>query len=132
MPRMGGPPHFGGEPGTPVPIVHPEDLKAVWQVYREIELQRPGQRVGVCMSVIERACKPGANVQAVVYRTMMLQLIRHLAPEQLVPWMKKGDVDEEVFRVAADIPMQWIGREERHGLPFDVEEFVRRVRGEGE
>ena len=122
-----GPPKFGGEPGTPVPAADPEDLKAVWRVYRDTELRHPGQRVGVDMNVLEQVCKSGSDVDAVVFRNMMLLLLRSVMPESLAPWTKNDELDEVVFRVAADIPMEWLGREERRGLPFDVDEFFRRV-----
>jgi hypothetical protein len=50
-------------------------------------------------------------------------------PESLAPWTTDEELHEAVFRVAADIPMEWLGREERKGLPFDLDEFLRRVRG---
>ena len=122
------PPPFGGKPGQPVAPVDPDDLKAVWRVYRETEMSHPGQRVGICMDIIARECKIGADVQAVVYRIMMLQLIQHVAAKQLAPWTKEGELSEPVFLTAAQIPMEWFGGEERQGLPLDVEEFFRRVR----
>jgi hypothetical protein len=90
-------------------------------------MQRPGQRVAVSSNVLEQVCQPGADVQAVAYRRTMLQLIQHVAPEQLEPWTKDGELNETVFLAAAEIPMEWIGREERQGLPFDVGEFFRRL-----
>jgi hypothetical protein len=128
--HLEGPPKFGGEPGTPVPAVDPEDLKAIWRVYRDTELRHPGQRVAISMDSIARECKISADVQAVVYRIMMLQLIRHVAQEQLAPWTKGEELDEAVFIAASQIPMEWIGREERVGLPFDLDELLRRLRGE--
>jgi hypothetical protein len=35
---------------------------------------------------------------------------------------------DAVFQAAAEIPMEWIGGEVHHGWPFDVDDFVRRVR----
>jgi hypothetical protein len=35
---------------------------------------------------------------------------------------------DAVLEAASDIPMEWIGRGVRHGLPFDADDFVRRVR----
>jgi hypothetical protein len=46
----------------------------------------------------------------------------------LKPWTKDGELTETVFKTAAKIPMEWIGENLRHGLPFDVEDFMRRVR----
>jgi len=60
-------PHCGGEAGEPVPKVDPEDVKAVWQVGREIERRHPPNTGGltayaVGVRVFQAACKPGANI----------------------------------------------------------------------
>lgn len=99
-------------------------------VYRDTELRHPGKRVAVGMAVVEQVCKGGSDVDAVVFRNMMLLLLRSVMPESLASWTKDDEFEEVVFRVAADIPMEWLGREGRKGLPFDPDEFFRRVRGE--
>jgi len=121
--------HFGGAPGTSVPTVDSEDLKAIWQLHREIAIQQPGQTVGIDHSVIAGRCKPGTDVNAVAYRTSMLQILYNIAPGSLAPWTKNTELDDVVFRIAAEIPMDWIGTEQHKGLPFDLDEFVRRLRG---
>jgi hypothetical protein len=124
------PPHLRGAPGAPVPAVDPEDLKAIWRLHREIASQRPGESVGIDNTVMVGRCKPGADVHALAYRTSMLQVLQRVARDSLAPWTKNTELDDAVFRVAADIPMEWIGTEERNRLPFDVEELLRRLRGE--
>ena|SRR5207247_1890550 len=64
---------FGGKPGEPVPQVDPDDLKAVWEINHEVQTSHPGERV-TGISVLEHACKPGADVKAVAYRAMILGL----------------------------------------------------------
>ena len=49
------------------------------------------------------------------------------ATEQTSPWMKDGEPVEAVFRTIATIPMERMGPTPRKGLPFDVEEFFRRL-----
>ena len=34
---------------------------------------------------------------------------------------------EAVFHAAVHVPMEWIGREERQGLPIDLDDFFRRL-----
>ena len=42
--------------------------------------------------------------------------------------MKDGQLDDAVFREAAQIPMEFIGAGvERQGWPFDVDELLRRI-----
>jgi len=127
---MAEPLHLWGTPGTPVPTVDPEDLKANWQLYGDIGIQHPGQSVGIDRTVVVGRCKLGTDLNAVAYRTLMLQLLHSIAPGSLAPWTKHGELDAVVFRVAADIPMDWIGTEHHRGLPFDIEELLRRLRGE--
>ncbi|QNI33097.1 hypothetical protein H7849_03720 [Alloacidobacterium dinghuense] len=62
---------------------------------------------------------------------MMIRLLNEFAQEQLAPWIKDEEVSDAVFRTMATIPMEWIGHTEREDLPFDVEEFFRRLREGG-
>jgi hypothetical protein len=124
-----GPPSFGGNPDEQVPRVDPDDLKTVWQ-FRQGSLQRSEWPVATGADFLRQLCKPGADVKALGYRAMMLSLLIQHAQEQLAPWNTDGKLDDNVFRAAAEIPMQWIGVGiERLGLPFDVEDFMRRLRG---
>jgi hypothetical protein len=120
------PPQFGGKPGEPVPAVDPEDLKAAWQISRDAEARRPGEHVAVGIEVVKQACKPDSDIQAVVYRNMLLSLISHIAAEQLAPFMQDGEPNDCVFRAAATIPADWMGMGvTRDGPPFNVNEFLR-------
>jgi hypothetical protein len=125
---LGNPPSFGGIPGEPVPEVDPEDLKAVWQQARDLQARHPGQRVAIGFDAMKAVCKPGANAQAVFYRLSMIWLLNEFAQEQLAAWFKDEQVSDAVFQTMATIPMEWIGHTERKGLPFDVEDFFRRLR----
>ena len=60
-----------------------------------------------------------------------LQVLNQVAQEQLAPWVKDEEVSDAVFRTMATIPMEWVGHTDREGLPFDVEEFFRRLREDG-
>jgi hypothetical protein len=70
--RLEPPPNFGGRPGEPVPEVHPEDLKTLWQIEKDVQATHPGQSVAVGRDLMIQACKPGANIEAVSYRAMTL------------------------------------------------------------
>jgi len=46
----------------------------------------------------------------------------------LAPWIRDGQPDDAVFEVAATFPMEKMRTGiVREGLPFDVEEFVKRI-----
>jgi hypothetical protein len=124
------PPSFGGKPGEPVPQVDPQDVKTLWEMSQETERRHPGVQAATGVAVLEQVCKPGANIRAVTYRSSMIWVLRHSAPEVLEPWTKEDQLDDVIFRTMAEIPMEWIGvGVSRQGLPFDVEDFVRRLRG---
>jgi hypothetical protein len=116
-----------GRAGEPVPIVDPEDVKAVWEVGQESVKGHPQGGVAISVEIFRHACKPGANVPAVTYRTRKIDMLRLIRPDVMDPFLQ--DKPEAVFRAAAEIPMEWMGVGiVRHGLPFDAEEFLRRVR----
>src|SRR5436853_6591247 len=96
---------FGGKPGEPVPQVDPDDLKAVWEINHEVQTSHPGERV-TGISVLEHACKPGADVKSVAYRAVMLGLRTLLFHQNLAPWLapwRKVDqrLDDVVCRSGA-------------------------------
>jgi len=121
---------FGGQPRDPVPPVDPDDLKTAFEVFQDAATRDPGGRSAVGFDVFQHACKPGADISSITYRAMMLGVLVRHAQEQLAPWMKDGRLDPAVFREFAQVPMEWVGRGvERQGLPFDVEELFRRLKG---
>jgi len=124
---QGNPPSFGGNSGEPVPDVDPEDLKTIWQLARDVQARHPGQNVATGLELVKAVCKPGANVQAVGYRSSMIWLLNQFGQERLAPWVKDEQVSDAVFRTMATIPMEWVGHTPREGLPFDVEEFFSRL-----
>ena len=117
-----------GNPGESVAEVDPEDLKAFWQKTRELQAGHPNVSVGFETKAI---CKAGGNPAAVWYRSGMIWVLSRYAQEQLAAWVKGEEVSDVVFRTMATIPMEWIGPTDREGLPFDVEEFFRRLKQGG-
>jgi hypothetical protein len=118
---------FGyGRAGEPVPVVDPEDVKVVWEIGQESVKDHPQGNVAIGMEIFRRACKPAANVPAVTYRTGQIGILKLIQPDVIDPLLH--DKLEAVFRAAAEIPMEWIGAGGRRGLPFDPDDFVRRVR----
>jgi hypothetical protein len=71
---------FGfGPAGEPVPQVDSEDVKAVWEIGQATIKENPQRNVAIGVEILRDACKPGANVPAITYRTQeirMLQMIQ--------------------------------------------------------
>lgn len=145
-------PKVGGEPGTPVPAVDPDDLKAVWEIYRDVKARHAGRGVAIGLSAMAASCKPGADVEAVAYRVGKLWFVIHFLPEQFAKQheqkllddaayeaalgqflpiglsndIREGRLDDAFFRAGAKVSMRWMGSGIIHSsLPFDVDEFVR-------
>jgi hypothetical protein len=118
---------FSGAPGTSVPQVDPSDVKAAWVLAQETKKAHPDNVVGVGEEIFEARCTPGANVQAVFYRTNMIGLLQLVMPELVNPLVQAKL--NAVFQTAATIPMEWMESGiVRRDLPFDADDFVRRVR----
>ena len=116
-------PQFGGNPGEPVPVVDPEDLKSVWQLGKDAAA-RGVKAVGDV--IFKQACKPGADATAVFYRASLIWMLTQIAPELLVRFTRDGQPDDVVFRAAATVPAEWMGVGiVREGPPYDVNEFLR-------
>jgi len=127
---VGPPPDFWKSPEGGVAAVNPDDMKKLWQLFRDVQSRSGGIGGGVAidMGLYERACSPGADVQAVWFRAAILETLKQLRPELLAPWLEDGEFDDAVFQVAATFPMEKMGTGVvREGLPVDVEEFVKQI-----
>jgi hypothetical protein len=119
-------PEFGGEPGQPVPEVDPADVRSVWKIQQDVQARHPGQQVATGLGILQNACKPGADIYAVSYRTSQLFLIQLVAPDKWQVITRNGEPPEAVFGAAAKIPLEWMGVGKlRKGLPFDLDAFLR-------
>jgi hypothetical protein len=122
-PSMVQPPLFGGKPGEPVPAVDPDDVKSVWKLGKDAEA-RGSKAIGDGLK--RQACKPGADTEAVLYRTSLLWMMTQMPPEVLERFMREDQSNDAVFRAAAKVPAEWMGVGiVRNGPPFDVNEFLR-------
>lgn len=119
-------------PGEPVPAVNADDLKSVWALCPDRESPLYRGIVGVD-STIEQACSPGADIDAVIYRCRMLQILEEFRGDLLSRWKQTGQFQDAVFRVAARIPMYLMGEGLFQSMPpdvFDVDAFFEEVRQE--
>lgn len=81
----GTPPSLGGNPGEPVPEVDPDDLKTFWQQICDLQATYPGRHVAIGLDLMKTMLKPGANADAVFYRTSMIWALNQFAQAQLAP-----------------------------------------------
>ena len=120
-----------GNPGEDVPTVDVADLKSVWSIHRDMEARNPGKQGAVGISIIRDACSAGADIGAVCYRCAMLEMLGMLPRDLDVPWRANEELPDPAFKVAATIPMKWMGIGiPQSGLPFDVAAFLQGVREE--
>jgi hypothetical protein len=124
------PPDLWEQQAGDVPAVKPNDLKNVWRLFGGMKAHNPGQSEATGDSVYKSVCSPGADARSVWYRASMLALTIKMRPDLLPRWIRDGQPDHAVFEVAATFPM---GKMRtgivREGLPFDVQEFVKRIEG---
>lgn len=115
--------------GKPVPAVNAVDFKSVWAIYQDIE---SGHRSGVGFdSMIEHACSPGADIDAVRHRCGLLWLLDWFCGDLLSTWKHNGQFQDSVFKVAARIPMNLMGEGLIHSIPpemCDVDAFLEELR----
>jgi hypothetical protein len=115
---------FGGEPGGLVPEVDPDDVKSAWKIQADAEAKNPGKLAATGGGLLKRACKPGANIEAIGYRAAVLLMIRHIAPEQWARLAEKNEPTESAFRAAAKVRLEWMAPGvARQSPPFDAGEF---------
>jgi hypothetical protein len=136
------PPRFGGEPGTPVPVVNIDGLKAVAHVWDELQRQHPGTQFGIGVGAIEHICKHGADVRAVCYRLGQLGLLKLISEQKvddpegqahivkfqskITQLMQDGEFTDAAFKAIARVPMEWMAvGVVREGPPYDFEELLR-------
>lgn len=117
-----------------IPIVDPADLKSVWAMQEDVIETHPGQQFAIASDLYQRACTPGANVQAVFFRVSMLRVLKMMTGSEGLssPWLQDGKPEDAVSNVLATMPMTGLPPGGRQGLPFDVEEFRRLINKESE
>jgi hypothetical protein len=101
----------------------------MWAMQRDLQARASGQ-VATDVRLFERACSPGADVQAVWYRLWMLWILGG-PMGMLSPWLRNGELADTVFQVAATFPMKRmsVGVPQQE-LPFDVQGFLAEIERE--
>jgi len=118
----------GSGEGDSVAAVSPDDLRKVWQLFRDVQARHPGECTSIGNSVYQSVCSPGADVVSVWYRASMLGMLQLLPESPLTPWTHDGELEDPVFQVAATFPMKKMEvGVVRQGPPFDVQEFLKQI-----
>jgi hypothetical protein len=88
---------------------------------RDFQAAAPNQQFAMDIRCFERACGgPGANLQAVWFRSSMLQL--------LAGPLHDGELADAVCEVARTLPMKRLSVGVVHkGPPFDLQEFSEQI-----
>ena len=103
---------FGFTPGKPVARVKASELKAMWKLLEDVKARHPGiqatEAVGIGGGMVELACGPGADVNAVYFRSARLGILM----------MRFGKQDAQppaiLFSIFAKLPMKWWAFGETH------------------
>lgn len=118
---------FGGDSqSSTVPSVDPTDIRSVWTMQKKNQALFPGEQIMMPAEAYKQACQDGADVQAVLERVAQIGILRIAGA--LEAWLQDGMPNDAVFEVAATIPMSRMQVGVVYNkMPFDVEEFVKRV-----
>jgi len=106
------------EEGVAIPPVGEDDLKRLYEASLDMTKRYCGKDGVLSVDVMVRCCSSGSNLPAVWLRhTQLRSLVRQ---GLLAEWQHDTALDDAVYRVAANIPM--------NGVQFDPETFVRQLR----
>ena len=108
----------GAEDGAPVPAVSEHDLRSLHDLCVERARRYCGKDGVISLEAMARACSPGANLPAVWLRHTELRTLYRRG--LLTEWQHGSALEEDVFRLAATIPMT--------GLYFDQTAFLAQLR----
>jgi hypothetical protein len=118
--------------GKPVPVVNPEHIKILWNLYLEKQAERARRGitglVAVCGGPAENPLGPDVDLLPVGERFTWLFFLFEGVKEvpEHVPDLLKGEPSDSVFAAIASVPGGYMGLSQ-NGWPFNVEEFSRRV-----
>jgi hypothetical protein len=109
------------ESSTPLPSVNADDLKRVWTLIQKA-IADHGLGIGIDMGFVSQQCDPGADVNAVFFRAVLL---KHMFQSGLLDdWREGSEPANLVFQVGAVFPI------EQGVQGFDPADFMKRLRSE--
>ena len=107
---------FGMIPGKAVPRVKASEVKAMWKLLEDVKAGHPGiqatEAVGIGAGMVQLACCPEADVNAIFLRSSRLGMLM----------MRCGKQDAQppaiLFSIFAKLPMKWWAFGEQHRALF--------------
>jgi hypothetical protein len=106
------------EEGAAIPPVSEDDLKRLHELRVDMTRHHSGNDGVVSLNSMAHACSSSANLPAVWLRHYQLRLL--VRQGLLAEWQHGTALDDNVYRVAATIPM--------NGVRIDQESFIQRLR----
>jgi hypothetical protein len=106
------------EDGASIPPVDEHDLKALHELCVDRAKRYCGKDGVISIEMTARACAPTANLPAVWFRHTQLRSLYRKG--LLAEWQHGAVLDDVVFSVASNIPM--------NGTHLDEEDFLRYLR----
>lgn len=103
-------------PSQAVPVVDPNDLRAVWELTEQVRAQfvgQPSASFGIEASLVRQRCGPGVDVFAAIVRCGLLELAIRVG-------MTASKLDGGGFDVAATFPIPAMDK-------FNPDEFLERL-----
>ncbi len=102
-----------GTPGEPVPTVSVKDIRAAWKLGHDAA-RHAGGMCAIGIELFEHACSPGADVRAVWWRGVRLQMCDMLLLRNLLGGWVGRPFREIAFVIFAKVPMKWWAVGENH------------------
>ncbi len=106
------------EEGAVIPPVDEHDLKCLHELCVQRAKRYVGKDGAVSLELMSRACNPAANLPAVWLRHTQLRAL--FRQGLLANWQHGSELDDAVFRLAANFPID--------GMELDQEAFLRQLR----
>jgi hypothetical protein len=109
-------PQVHTDPSQPVPVVDPNDLRAVWELTEQVRAQfigEPSASFGIEANLVRQRCGPGTNVFAAIVRCGLIEMSMRAG-------ITASQMELGGFDVAATFPIPAMDK-------FNPEEFIEQL-----
>ena len=108
----------------PIPAVHPQDLRAVWELVEQARAQFPAAEssaLNLDVALLADVCSPGANVFALSMRRALIEMWIN---QNVAASQNRPQLDGPLFELAAALPIPRLDQ-------FDPDDFLKRMNDRG-